>query len=147
MRPMGSRRTSALLQLPVRLGGDELGRPVDLLLDTGSWRALGFVVRCGDAARRFLPYAAAVPRDEEIAVVSALLLLDDLGFYARRSASLRGLLGGEVTSGGRPEGRLRDLVVAGPHGSVVALLTEREGRERRLEPGVAVVAPRRASAA
>jgi len=143
---MGSRLTSALLQLPVQLHGIKLGRPVDVLLDTGGWRAFGFVVLCGDESRRFLPYAAAQTGEDEIAVVSALMLLEDVAFYANRSASLRGLVGGEVTSAGRSVGSLQDVLLD-EHGSVEMLVTEREGRERRLDPAGAVVAPRRASAA
>ena len=49
------------LHLPVRLHGIQLGRPTDLLLDVESWHVLGFVVRCGDEAVRFLPWAASQP--------------------------------------------------------------------------------------
>ena len=79
-------------------------------------------------------------------IVSALMLLEDVAFYANRSASLRGLVGGEVTSAGRSVGSLQDVLLD-EHGSVEMLVTEREGRERRLDPAGAVVAPRRASAA
>jgi hypothetical protein len=143
---MGSRATSELLQLPVRLRGIRLGRPVDALLDPGAWRVLGFVVLCGDETRRFLPFAAAEPRGEEIAVVSALMLLEDVGFYSTRCTSLRALLGGEVEGGGRRAGRLRDLLVA-PDGTVAALVAEREGREHRIEPRSAAMSTERASAA
>jgi hypothetical protein len=44
METMGPRSATELLQLPVRLHGIRLGRPVDLLLDLAEWRALGFVV-------------------------------------------------------------------------------------------------------
>jgi hypothetical protein len=104
---MGSRSATELLQLPVQLNGIRLGRPVDLLLDPAEWRALGFVVLCGDESLRFLVFAAADLQEDAIEVTSALLLLEDVDFYRDRSRSLRGLLGGE----------LRDVRVA-PDGSV-----------------------------
>jgi hypothetical protein len=108
---MGSRSATELLQLPVRLHGIRLGRPVDLLLDRLEWRALGFVVLCGDGSTRFLAFAAADVREDAICASSALLLLEDVEFYRRRSRSLRDLLGGG----------LRDLLVR-PDGSAEALV-------------------------
>jgi hypothetical protein len=130
---MGSRSAIELLLLPVQLGDIRLGRPVDLLLDACAWRVLGFVVLCGDDSRRFLPYPAAEVRDDEIAVSSALLLLEDVEFYRGRTRSLRALLGGSAESGRREVGRLRDLVVE-PDGAVAALLVEHENGMRELEP-------------
>ena len=104
---MGPRSATELLQLPVQLHGIRLGRPVDLLLDTTEWRALGFVVLCRDESSRFLAFAAADVREDAIEVVSALLLLEDVDFYRDRSRSLRDVLG---------DGR-RDLRVA-PDGTV-----------------------------
>jgi hypothetical protein len=120
---MGSRSATELLQLPVRLNGIRLGRPVDLLLDPAEWRALGFVVLCGDGSSRFLVFAAADVREDAIDVSSALLLLDDVEFYRDRSRSLRDLLGAE----------LRDLLVA-RGGSVEALVVERDGIVQEIEP-------------
>jgi len=101
METMGSRSATELLQLPVQLHGIRLGRPVDLLLDPVEWRALGFVVLCGDETSRFLVFAAADLRAEAIDLPSALVLLEDVEFYRERSRSLRALLGDE----------LRDLLV------------------------------------
>ena len=143
---MAPRTASELLQLPVRLHGIRLGRPVDVLLDTGSWRVLGFVVLCGDETRRFLPFAAGKATADAIAVVSALMLLDDVAFYSTRSASLRALLGGAASSGGRPAGILRDLVLAAD-GTVRELVVERDGGERPLDPRGVSVAGHHASAA
>src|ERR1700744_5916359 len=98
MHDMGSRSGIELLQLPLQLHDIRLGRPVDLLLDARAWRVIGFVVLCGDESLRFLAYAAAEPRDDEIAVLSALLLLEDVAFYRQHSRSLRGLLGAAVAS-------------------------------------------------
>ncbi len=122
-----------LLQLPVHLHGIRLGRPVDLLLDAAAWRVLGFVVLCGDESERFLAYAAADTEADEIAVPSALLLLEDVGFYRGRTRSLRALLGSAVTKDGRELGGLRDLLV-NPDGMVKALLAEQQGYVREVEP-------------
>jgi hypothetical protein len=120
---MGSRSATELLQLPVRLNGIRLGQPVDLLLDPAEWRALGFVVLCGDEGSRFLVFAAADLREDAIDVSSALLLLEDVEFYRDRSRSLRDLLGAE----------LRDLLVT-PDGNVEALVVERDGVLQQIEP-------------
>jgi len=120
---MGSRPATELLQLPVRLHGIRLGQPVDLLLDPVEWRALGFVVHCGDEGSRFLVFAAADLLEDAIEVSSVLLLLEDVGFYRDRSRSLRDLLGDE----------LRDLLVT-PDGRVEALVVERDGVVQVTEP-------------
>ena len=129
---MVSRSGVQLLQLPVQLQEIRLGRPVDLLLDAKAWRVLGFVVRCGDESLRFLAYAAAEPREDEIAVPSALLLLEDVEFYRKRARSLRALLGTTVASEGRDVGSLDDLVV-GRDGKVESLLVEQDGTVRMVE--------------
>jgi hypothetical protein len=123
---MGSRSATELLQLPVRLRGIRLGRPVDLLLDAAEWRALGFVVLCGDESLRFLVFPGAELEDDAIHVRSALVLLEDVEFYRARSRSLRDLLGGDVVSGGEELGELRDLLLASDSG-VEALLVEEDG--------------------
>ena len=120
---MRSRPATELLRLPVRLRGIRLGRPIDLLLDPVEWRALGFVVHCGDEGSRFLVFAAADLLEDAIEVSSVLLLLEDVGFYRDRSRSLRDLLGDE----------LRDLLVT-PDGSVEALVVERDGVVQEIEP-------------
>jgi len=83
-----------LLRLPVRTNGIEIGHPVDLIVDPGRNRALGFDVICHDESHRFLPLTAAVFDDEQIAVDSPLLLLaeDQLDFYRTRAKSLRELV-------------------------------------------------------
>jgi hypothetical protein len=144
---MGSLTASAALHLPVRLRGIQLGRPVDLLLETDRWNALGFVVRCGDESQRFLPLAAAQTTDDEIRIGSALLLLEDVGFYRARGTSYRSLLGGEVQRRGGAAGRLRDLVLVG--GSVTELELDRGGADGivRVPATGSVVVGSRASAA
>ena len=130
---MGSRSATELLQLPVQLHGIRLGRPVDLLLDADEWRALGFVVLCGDESLRFLVFAAADVEADAIEVPSAFLLLEDLEFYRERSRSLRGLLGGEVASGPEELGKLRDLTLA-PGGSVESLVVADDDVVREVGP-------------
>jgi len=135
---MGSRSATELLLLPVQLNRIRLGRPVDLLLDAGAWRALGFVVLCGDDSRRFLPFAAADLESDEIGVPSALLLLEDVDFYQSRSRSMRGLLGGVVVSGRDELGELRDLLLAA-NGSAEALVVEQGGAVSDVDPGNATI--------
>lgn len=130
---MGPRSATQLLQLPVQLHGIRLGRTVDLLLAPTDWRALGFVVLCGDASQRFLVHATAEAREAEIAVPSALLLLESVEFYRARSRSFRGLLGSVVACEGREVGELRDLLV-GPDGLVDSLVVEQGETRRELEP-------------
>jgi sporulation protein YlmC with PRC-barrel domain len=143
---MGSRSATELLQLPVRLRGIRLGRPVDLLLDATEWRALGFVVLCGDESVRFLVFPGAEPADDAIHIRSALVLLEDVEFYRARSRSLRELLGGEVVNGGEELGELRDLRLA-PDGGVEALLVEDDGAAREVPAAGASVASGRVSPA
>jgi len=139
---MGSLSAAASLHLRVELHGIQLGRPTDLLLDLDSWQVLGFVVHCGDESVRFLPYAAAQPTADEIAVGSALMLLEDVEFYEKRGVSFRSLLGGEV---GR-KGLLRDVYI-GAGGVVTELEVERDGALRRVPAAGQGVAPSRLSAA
>lgn len=144
---MGSLSASAVLQLPVRLKGIQLGRPVDLLLEASRWHVIGFVVRCGDESQRFLPLAACQLSRDEIAVASALLLLEDVGFYRARGTSFRSLLGGVVQLRGRSAGRLRDVVFE--HGEIRGLELDRGGSTGlvRVPAEGAIVVPTRASAA
>jgi hypothetical protein len=146
MESMGPRSATELLQLPVRLHGIRLGRPVDILLDLSDWRALGFVVLCGDESLRFLVFAAADPCEDAIDVSSALLLLEDVEFYRDRSRSLRALLGGAVVNGRHELGELRDLLLAAG-GGVAALVVEREGAVLEVEPDHAQIEPEHVPAA
>jgi len=80
----------ALLKLPVRLHGIQLGRPLGVLVAEDDDRMIGFEVLCGDEAKRFLPFSVADMRADEIALESALILIDErnLDFYLRRSRRL-----------------------------------------------------------
>jgi hypothetical protein len=73
--------------------GIPLGRPVEILVDGESERVVGLEVICGDDAQRFLPFAVVEIRADEIALRSALALIDerDLDFYRRRSRPLADL--------------------------------------------------------
>lgn len=116
---VGPRSAAGLLGLPVSLHDAHLGRAVDLLLDAGRTRVLGFVVENGAATQRFLPFGASQPAHAEIAVQSALMLLDDVGFYRKRGTSLRSLIGTQVDGG-----RLTDMHI-GQGGEVVELELDR----------------------
>lgn len=87
---MRGRAAAELLSLPVRMHGIRLGTPVDALLDARVDRLLGFEVLCGDGSRRFLPFSVARLREDEIALESALTLIDerDIDFYRRNSRRL-----------------------------------------------------------
>jgi hypothetical protein len=139
---MGSLSAAASLRVPVRLHGIQLGQPTDLLVDVESWHAVGFVVHCGDDSVRFLPWAASQPAANEIAVGSALMLLEDVAFYTKRSVSFRSIVGGELRVGGV----LHDLLI-GDGGFVSELEIERDGELRRLPPAGMRVVPTRATAA
>jgi hypothetical protein len=143
---MGSLSAAASLQLPVSLRGIRLGHPTDLLFDVDTRHAVGYVVRCGDETQRFLPFAASQTSEREIAVASALMLLEDVAFYAKRSVSFRSLLGGDVARNGRPAGVLRDLRIA-RDGTVVELQLDRAGTLRFVPSSGTAIAPTRASAA
>jgi hypothetical protein len=146
MEKMGSRSATELLQLPVRLHGIRLGRPVDLLLDLAEWRALGFVVLCGDESTRFLVFAAVDLQEDAIDVPSALLLLEDVEFYRGRSRSLRELLGEAVVRGRSELGELRDLLLM-PDGSVDSLVVEQDEGSREVRPAGTSVESGRVSTA
>jgi hypothetical protein len=134
-----------LLALPVRLHGIQLGRPVDLLLDRETLHTVGLDVLCGDEVHRFLPLPTASVGDEEIAILSPLVLLeeDELGFYRSRTFALRALRGHPVEHKGRDLGPLGDVVVAGV-GELVAVLV---GGKRILSDGELRFAAKRRSAA
>ena len=101
-----------LLALPVRLHGVQLGRPVDLLLDRNTLRTVGLDVLCGDEVHRFLPLPTASVSDDEIAILSPLVLLeeDELHFYRSKTFALSGLRGRPVERRGRDLGALGDVV-------------------------------------
>jgi hypothetical protein len=112
-----------LLALPVRLHGIQLGRPVDLLLDRATLRTVGLDVLCGDEVHRFLPLPTAAVSDDEIAILSPLVLLeqDELHFYRSKTFALSTLRGRPVERKGRDLGALGDVVVDAA-GELVAVM-------------------------
>jgi len=143
---MGSMGSADVLALPVRMHGNGLGRSVELIVDVGVRRVLGFEVRCGDDTHRFLPLAVAHVRDAEIAVASPLTLLDELAFYRARGHGLGALRGARVASAGGEVGTLRDVVFA-DDGSIIEFVVATPAGERRIPPGADVQVLTRASAA
>jgi hypothetical protein len=117
---------------------------VDLLVEPDTWHVVGFVVRCGDETTRFLPYGACQVGEDEIAVASALMLLEDVAFYTSRGTSFRSLLGGMVTRNGRAAGTLRDLRLGAGH--VDALEIERGDSLDHVPATGSRIAPTRAAA-
>ncbi len=128
---MGSLSAAGLVGAPVRSHGVLLGRPIDLLLDAAGRRVIGFVVESGDETPRFLPFAASQPDEVAIAVGSALMLLDDVGFYRKRGASFRSLLGTAIERGDLAAGTLADMWVAST-GEVVELEVDVDGARHRI---------------
>jgi hypothetical protein len=146
---MKERSGDELLALPVRLHGIQLGRAADLLLDRETLRAVGFDVLCGDEVHRFLPLATATVSDEEIAIPSPLVMLeqDELGFYRSRTFALSTSRGRAVEQKGRVVGTLGD-VVAAADGELVAMIVETEdGTDRIPFDGTLRFAPESRSAA
>ena len=144
---MGSLSAADLVGSPIRLRGILLGRAVDLLLDAGARRMVGFVVESGDDAPRFLPFAASEPEEDVIAVASALMLLDDVGFYRKRGVSFRSLLGTRVEQESVRAGTLIDMHVD-TTGAVIELEVENDGLRHRVAAGSAMLtSPAAASAA
>jgi hypothetical protein len=143
---MGSRSATELLLLPVQLNGILLGHPVDLLLDAVDWRALGFVVLCGDDVERFLVFAGGDLHEDEIAVPSAFLLLEDVGFYRGRSRSLRALRDQAVLREGRAIGELDDLLLR-RDGIVEALIVYEDEALHAVEPAGTTIEPEHVSTA
>ena len=105
------RSVEELLSLPVRVRGIKVGRPVDLIVDRERRRALGFDVLCGDDARRFLPFAVAAVREDEIEIFTPLVLLElgQVGFYREEAEWMR-----------EQNGELRELAV-GEDGALAPL--------------------------
>jgi sporulation protein YlmC with PRC-barrel domain len=138
-------RVDRLLALPLRLHGIQVGRPVDLLLDLEERKAVGLDVLCGDEVHRFLPLPTAAVSDDEIAIRSPFVLLeeDQLAFYRQRAVELATLRGKSVQHHGRHAGALEDVVVRAD-GTVTALVVD--GRELAYDESVQIQPSRRAAA-
>ena len=138
-------RSERLLALPLRLHGIPLGRPLDLLLDVDEWKVIGLDVLCGDDVHRFLPFPTAVISDEEIAIRSPFVLLeeDQLAFYRQRTVAVSALRGEAVLRDRREVGTLEDVVVQ-TDGTVAALIVD--GRELPVDEAVRMQSRRRVAA-
>jgi hypothetical protein len=125
---MRGRAADELLRLPVRLHGIHVGYPVDVILAHDASRVLGLEVRCRDDTHRFLPLATAQVGTHEIAIGSALTLLDgsQLQYYRKVGSTLRSLRGHEVGRADAPSAQLKDVVV-GEDGTIEALLVMQDG--------------------
>jgi uncharacterized protein YrrD len=123
-----------LLRLPVRAGGTDIGKVVDLLIDPPGRRVLGLDVLCRDESHRFLPLSAAEIADGTITAGSVLTLLaeDQLDFYRKRATTLRALRGTPVQLHGTKVGLLTDIVLT-PDGVVTELVVA-NGRKRERYP-------------
>ena len=139
---MGSTFSGDVLALPVRTQGIALGRVLDVVLDLDAGRVLGLEVRCGDGVERFLPLGAARVHDGEIAIFSALTLLDEIAFYRARGAGLGTLRGVEVTGAAGGLGKLRD-VAFGAGGEILELVLSSPDGELRVRPAADVRVGRR----
>jgi hypothetical protein len=84
----GGLNAETLLHRRVCFRDIELGRVVDVVLDTSLRRVLGLDVLCGDRGRRFLPYGACRIDDTVVGVESALVLSDEVEFYRSRGRPL-----------------------------------------------------------
>jgi len=137
---------AALLQCPVMMRGIQLANPFDVVLDAEVRRVVGIEVLCGDDVHRFLPLQAARIRPREIAVGSALLLLEerDVEFYRRHARTFRSLKGAAVERGGMLLGELEDLLIAAD-GEIVAV--QAGGECFRRDGRVVIGAVRKASVA
>jgi hypothetical protein len=84
----GGLNAETLLQRSVCFGDIELGRVVDVILDTSLRRILGLDVLCSDRGRRFLPYGACQLEAGVVGVESALVLSDEVEFYRSHGQAL-----------------------------------------------------------
>jgi hypothetical protein len=126
---------TSLLARVVRAHGTALAAPVDVLLDPGVRRVLGFELVGRDGVRRFLPWVACDVDSDEIRVDSLLALLDtgQLRYYERHGLSLGRLRGRRLETHGRDLGRLADLVVDDA-GCVVRVVVAKNGAQVEVAP-------------
>ena len=89
----------------------------------------GLDIRCGDDVHRFLPLATAVVRDDEITILSPLVLRDEdeFAFYQARAFALATLRGKPVDRAGRREGALHEIVLR-VDGTLVELVVDDDRR-------------------
>ncbi len=131
--------TGALVGRTVVLGDVPLAVAVDALLDRPLRRLVGFDIRCGDGAHRFLPFPACELLEDRIGVESALVLLDQgLDFYRLGGSAYSDLRGLPVQLGGAVSGSLVDLAVS-TEGDVRRIVASTSQGNQVLEPGPGLV--------
>jgi uncharacterized protein YrrD len=136
---VGGLRASAVESRPVSYADIRLGVVVDVLLDDGLRRVLGFDVLCGDRAHRYLPLAACEIRDDTISVPTALVLMrQELDFYRQRARALTAVRGFPVRRRGKALGTVVDLVFT-DDGQLVELVLETDEGHATAEPGPELV--------
>lgn len=123
-------RAQELLRLAVRVGDIEVGRVVDVLVDSVGGRVLGVDILCRDESHRFLSLSATDIGDGVIVAGSPFTLLaeDQLDFYRKRATTFRTLRGTPVQVHGRNVGLLADVVLT-PNGEITDLVVA-NGRSR-----------------
>ena len=137
MRPLHS--TRGLARGAVVFRDVRLGAAVDALLDRPLQRLVGFEVRCGDGAHRFLPFPACDVHDDHLRIESALVLLDrDLDFYRLGGSAFSDLAGEPIEVHGNEVGPLVDLLLTG-EGDVCRVVASTPGGMVELEPGPGLV--------
>lgn len=135
----GHLRASAVVSRFVCYADIRLGIVVDVLLDDSLGRVLGFDVRCGDGAHRYLPLLACEVEDGRIAVPSALVLVSqEVAFYRERGRALTAIRGFPARRGERVLGTVADIVFA-PGGDEVELVVEADGEHRVVSADDALV--------
>ena len=135
----GGLRASAVESRPVCYADIRLGVVVDVLLDDGLQRVLGFDVLCGDRAHRYLPLPACEVGDAAITVGSALVLMrQELDFYRERGRALTSVRGFPVRRRGRALGTVVDLVFA-PAGELLELVVETDEGRATVDAGPELV--------
>jgi hypothetical protein len=137
MRPLHSIR--GLARRAVVFRDARLGATVDALLDRPLRRLVGFEVRCGDGAHRFLPFPACGVHEDRLEIESALVLLDrDLDFYRLGGSAFSDLVGEPIQVHGDEVGQLLDLLLSA-EGDVRRVVASTPGGPVELEPGPGLV--------
>jgi hypothetical protein len=135
----GGLRASFVESRPVCYADIRLGVVVDVLLDDGLRRVLGFDVLCGDRAHRYLPLAACEVGDAAISVGSALVLMrQELDFYRDRGRAFTAVRGFPVRRGGRALGTLIDLAFA-TDGTLLEVVLETDDGKATVAAGPELV--------
>jgi uncharacterized protein YrrD len=135
----GGLRASAIESRAVCYADIRLGVVVDVLLDDGLKRVLGFDVLCGDRAHRYLPLVACEVGDVAISVASTLVLMrQELDFYRERGRALSAVRGFPVRRREQALGTVLDLVFA-TDGALLEVVLETDAGEAIVDAGPELV--------